>query len=142
MERLILQRGASTDQGTLGMLMHEQSRFCYTIELPWRNNARRKSCIPPGRYLCVLTRSPRFGEVYTVLGVPGRDSILIHSANIAGDVELGYGSDLLGCIGLGQLTGTKNGPRGQQLAVLVSRPAVSAFRRRMNGQPFELEIRS
>lgn len=124
--------------------MHEQSmiRIAYSLELPWRDNIRRKSCITaPGRYRCIMVRSPRFGPVYMVTGVNGRDSILIHSGNVAGNVDLGFASDVLGCIELGRFIGTKEGPRGQQLAVLVSRPAISAFQREMNGEPFELEIR-
>lgn len=151
MRRLILQRGISTDQGTPGMLMRERdlSRVAFTIELPWRDNIRRKSCIPTGRYRVEMVRSPLFGSVYLVQNVPGRDAILIHSGNFGGNTDLGFASDILGCILLGQMRGVSDGrygtipgTKGMQLAVLVTRPAVSAFQKEMEGKPFELEIRS
>ena len=67
---------------------------CVTLELPWRENARRISCIPPGRY----TLRPRYSEKYRhhlhVLDVPNRDWILIHEAN--------YVHQLQGCIAIGR----------------------------------------
>jgi hypothetical protein len=141
--RLTLLRGPSTDQGTPGALLRpDGSRIAYSLELPWRGNRRCRSSVPPGlppagEYLCRMRRSPKFGPVYEVLGVPGRSNILIHAANVAGDVEKGFATDLLGCIALGTYLGTKEG----QLAVLVSRPAVSAFQREMGGDDFLLEIR-
>ena len=141
-DRLTLVRGPGTNQGTPGVLLRRDgTRMAFTLELPWRDNRRMRSCIPPGDLppgeypvRCVVT--PKRGPVYLVQGVKGRDSILIHSGNVAGDVELGYESDVLGCILLGLARGTRRG----QMAVLLSRPAISAFMREMDRRPFTLEV--
>ena len=135
---LALFRGPSTDEGTPGVLLREDgSRIAYTLELPWRDNQRRVSCIPPGRYRARYVVTPkRPSGVYLLENVPGRDSILIHSGNVAGDVSLGLESDVLGCILLGQTRGRRRG----QLAVLLSRPAVSAFMRETNRCSLTVEV--
>jgi hypothetical protein len=140
--RLTLFRGPSTDHGTPGLLLREDgSRIAYTLELPWRENKRMRSSIPPGALpagqypvRCVVTE--KRGPVYLLKNVPGRSSILIHSGNVAGDVEKGLESDVLGCILLGQARGYRRGQR----AVLLSKPAISAFMREMNRKPFTLEV--
>ena len=108
----------------------------YTIELPWRDNARQRSCIPVGVYQCAIVNSPKFGRVYGVANVPGRSNVLIHSANLAGDVELGYKSQLHGCVALGM----RLGKIGNQRAALVSRPALRLLHDWAGGKPFTLEI--
>lgn len=66
----------------------------HTLELPWLNNARAKSCIPAGTYTARLTMSPRFKrELWLIDGVPNRSGIRIHAANFA--------HQLHGCIALG-----------------------------------------
>lgn len=65
----------------------------YSLELRWRNNERRRSCIPLGSYELIKSTSPKFGDVYRVKDVPNRDGILIHPANTH--------SELLGCIAIG-----------------------------------------
>lgn len=138
MKRLALMRGPSTDQGTPGVLLREDgSPIAYTLELPWRENRRRVSCIPPGAYPCrYVVTAKRPDGVYLLGNVPGRDSILIHSGNVAGDASKGLESDVLGCILLGRVRGTRRG----QMAVLLSRPAVRAFAEEMERQPFTLEV--
>jgi hypothetical protein len=139
---LTLVRGRSTDQGTPGALLRaDGSRIAYSLELPWRANRRMRSCIPPGglppgTYPVRCVTTPKRGDVYLVERVPGRDSILIHSGNVAGDVELGLESDVLGCILLGQARGHRRG----QLAVLLSKPAIRAFMAEMDRRPFTLEV--
>ena len=54
-----LRRG---DQGTRGMLFFEDFN-CHTIELPWRENQRGISCIPPGEYECKIRISPKYGKI-------------------------------------------------------------------------------
>lgn len=136
--RLSLLRGPSTDHGTFGALFRpDGSRIAYSLELPWRENRRRVSCIPPGTYpVRWIVTDKRPAGVYLLAGVPGRDSILIHSANVAGDVALGYESDLLGCIGLGLIRGVRRG----QMAVLLSKPAVRALADELQRQSFDLEV--
>ncbi len=139
MRRLLLLRARSTDQGTPGVLVREDgSRLAWTMELPWRQNRPRVSSIPPGEYVCRVRRSPHFGPVYEVTGVPLRTLILIHTGNWGGDVSKGFRSHVLGCIVLGLQHGRREG----QLAVFVSRPAVTLLEREMARQPFVLEVRA
>lgn len=91
-----------TDDGhqTLGKLyVMEDTRIdfeCFTLELPWRDNKSRVSCIPKGTYDAMkMKRSPAFGyEHLWIVGVPNRSGIKIHRAN---KVE-----HLRGCIGVGK----------------------------------------
>jgi len=71
---------------------------CWALELPWRGNRNRKSCIPPepsesGVFKFERHESPRFGRCIWIKGVPGRSEILIHAGN--------YVSDTAGCILVG-----------------------------------------
>lgn len=134
-------RAASTDQGTFGRLLLDDGQALFTTELPWRNNATQRSCIPPGTYTCALVNSPKFGRVYGVQNVPGRSHVLIHPANVAGDVAMGWDSQLQGCIAPAQQLGAlKNTTGRMQRAGLVSRPAVRRLEAWAGGQPFKLEI--
>ena len=85
------------DTNTLGQLDvfdgDELIDTVYTLELPWKDNERRVSCIPIGTYTLKLHTSPKFGRCYWVKDVPNRDAILIHPAN--------YTRQLLGCIAVG-----------------------------------------
>ena len=47
---LLIIRDTFTDVSTLGQLFLNGERFCDTLELPWKNNQRRISCIPEGEY--------------------------------------------------------------------------------------------
>lgn len=141
MQRALLVRGPSTDQGTFGSLTFGSNRT-HVLELPWRDNRRQRSCVPVGTYECRLVRSPRFGHVYKLLAVPGRSHVLIHPANLAGDVELGWTSQLEGCIAPCLRVGAMRNKAGvMQAAGLVSKPAVQALMTWAAGKPFELEIK-
>jgi hypothetical protein len=81
---------------------------CYTIELPWHNNAVPHSCIPEGKYMLAKRWSAKFGDHLLLADVPGRSLILFHPANNAL-------KQLKGCIapvtellqpGLGLMSGT------------------------------------
>lgn len=69
--------------GTNGELLHNNKRVCSTIELPWLDNQKRKSCIPEGRYELTKRYSQRFGWHLLVNNVVNRDYILIHAYNDA-----------------------------------------------------------
>lgn len=69
--------------GTNGELLLNGAKVCSTIELPWKNNASRISCIPEGRYELVKRFTPRFGHHFILLNVPKRSYILLHAANDA-----------------------------------------------------------
>ena len=133
---LALTRGASTDQGTPGILTGPRLSL-FALEPPWRGNAPRLSSIPSGRYLCALRYSPAFKkELYRLCGVPGRSGVLIHAGNWAGDTDLGYISNSQGCILLGAARGLASG----QMAVLNSSAALRALHGRMGGESFTLVI--
>ncbi|PSR57252.1 hypothetical protein AHMF7605_10485 [Adhaeribacter arboris] len=74
---------------------------CKSLELPWRNNKPKVSCIPPGIYQVVKRNSPKYGDHFHIQDVPGRDYILIHQGN--------YHTDILGCILPGQAHTDING---------------------------------
>jgi len=134
--RAILTRDPSTDEGTFGTLVFEGTTL-HTVELPWRDNRTGVSCIPPGVYRVETVTSPRYGRVYGVRDVPGRSNILIHSANLGGDVAKGYRSELQGCIAPCMAFGQLHG----QMAGLESRAALAELMAWGAGLPFELEIR-
>ena len=65
-----------------------------SLERADNNNKRNISCIPQGKYLCLLEYSNRFDcDLWEIKGVPNRSECKFHSAN--------YWHDLNGCIALG-----------------------------------------
>jgi hypothetical protein len=100
--------------GTNDTIIHNAQPLCYTIELPWRNNATSISCIPEGSYFLVKRFSPKFQWHLQVMAVPNRDLILINPANNAL-------TELKGCIAtVSSITGHGFGT--------ASRAAVQALR--------------
>lgn len=91
MEKLVLTRTYKPNQ-TEGTLKGKDIDL-KTIELPWKDNKRRESCIPEGIYIVTPRRSTKYGLHFEVKDVRNRDSILIHVAN--------YARELLGCIAPG-----------------------------------------
>lgn len=135
-----LRRSKPTDQGTFGVLTFGAAAV-HTTELPWRDNRQQRSSIPPGAYRCALVQSPRFGRVYHVRAVPGRSHVLIHAANLGGDVDRGWSTQLHGCIAPCERLGAmRNNAGAMQAAGLVSRPALNRFMSWAAGQPFTLEV--
>lgn len=104
---LELVRRFSGEQGTLSEIFATDAkgvrkRKCYAVELPWKNNEKRVSCIPDGSYPLIFKKSGRFYNRYKAkfkhqfileIGrVPdGRYAILMHIANYPL-------SELLGCV--------------------------------------------
>lgn len=70
-------------KGTNGKLMCEGKLLCNTIELPWKNNEKRVSCIPEGRYFIRKRYSQKFKWHLEVVDVQSRSYILFHPANNA-----------------------------------------------------------
>jgi Family of unknown function (DUF5675) len=70
-------------EGTNGKLECEGKFISCTIELPWKNNEKRVSCIPEGKYLLSKRYSKKFNWHLTVLNVENRSFILFHPANHA-----------------------------------------------------------
>ena len=86
---LLIIRDRFTDVSTIGRLFVNGEYFCYTLELPYRNNQRSISCIPAGQYK-VRFRYPRESGTRDYLhllikDVPNRDYILFHRGNSAKD---------------------------------------------------------
>jgi Family of unknown function (DUF5675) len=71
------------DEGTNGEILYQDRLMTYSIELPWKNNQARVSCIPEGRYELIKRWSLKFGRHLQVMNVSGREYILIHPANEA-----------------------------------------------------------
>jgi len=99
MLRIVLTRHFQTAQATYGSLIVQDgakvlfSSVC--LELPWKDNQARVSCIPEGEYDIVLEYSPAFKiDLWEIKGVPGRSECKIHTAN--------YARQLNGCIAPGK----------------------------------------
>lgn len=69
--------------GTNGKLECKGKSICNTIELPWKENETRVSCIPEGKYFIKKRYSQKFQWHLEVLDVKNRSLILFHPANNA-----------------------------------------------------------
>lgn len=92
------------ENGTNGLLYNEEGDLLsFTIELPWKDNERRISCIPEGTYRMVKRYSQKFKHHILLEGTSPRELILIHPANNAK-------KELAGCIApVSKLTGEGTG---------------------------------
>jgi hypothetical protein len=146
LQRLVIERGASTDSGTFGIAKMGALTW-HSLELPWRDNAHGISCIPAGIYRATWIDAaelgaPHLGMVYHVLNVPGRTGILLHKANWAGDVAKGLHSDLEGCLSIGESIGQLETPAGVlQDAIERSGPAFVDLLLLTGGEDIEVVIR-
>ncbi|MDO5638182.1 MAG: DUF5675 family protein [Myroides sp.] len=71
------------DKAVHGRLYVGDELLACTIELPWKQNAKRISCIPEGIYTLRRRYSEKFKWHLVLLEVPERSGILIHPANDA-----------------------------------------------------------
>lgn len=117
------------DGGTFGVLYLRggNHRPVYTLELPWKDNARNVSRIPPGEYRCVphgWSGGTKFKKTWRLEGVPGRTAILIHAGNTTQDTD--------GCIlvGLGSM----------EDMLLSSQDAMRYLREQIGENEFILDI--
>ena len=69
--------------GTNGKLECGGKLICNTIELPWKKNENKISCIPEGNYFINKRYSKKFQWHLEVKNIPNRSLILFHSANNA-----------------------------------------------------------
>ena len=149
----VLNRVLSNDEGTRGTLtisakMPDGSPGlvvfqCKTLELPWRNNAKGKSCFPKGTYNCVYTSSNRSDlcKTYIINGTPGRDGCRMHKWWYAGDKALGYQSHVEGCVLLGDsLTENANNNHGKRQVKCENGSAVTNLPIKLKQQPFTLTV--
>lgn len=130
MERVILNRFNQSKYQTLGELLFDGKVLCKTLELPYMSNQRGKSCIPTGEYTVVRRVSPKYGEHFHLVDVPGRQWILIHPAN--------YVSQLLGCIAVGKSHRDINGDGRKDLTSSVD--TMKMLLQTLPKNSFKLEI--
>jgi hypothetical protein len=95
---LLIIRDTFTEKSTIGKLFINGEEFCDTLELAWRDNQRRISCIPAGEYKARI-RLPRESATRDYIhllieDVPDRSYILFHRGNTAKDSR--------GCVLVGQ----------------------------------------
>ena len=140
MRRARLLRDRSDDHGTVGVLDLQGLAPLHTMEPPWRNNRRSRSCIPEGDYVVVPHISPRFGNCLLVTDVPDRSHILFHTGNVGGDVEKGLTSHTAGCILPGVQRGRMKVGSRVQAAICSSRAAFRQLMAWAAETPFKLEI--
>lgn len=97
---LRIQRQPTTDGATLGVLLIDGRRECWTLEDALTDHKiPGQSCIPPGRYRVVITPSVRFGRLLPLLcEVPGFTGVRIHAGNTTADTA--------GCLLVGQTLAT------------------------------------
>jgi hypothetical protein len=75
-----------TPTQTLGELVIGNFK-CKTLELAWKDNANKISCIPEGVYTVVPRHSAKYGRHLHITNVPGRSFVLIHWGNYAGSIN-------------------------------------------------------
>ena len=98
MRTIYLIRTSLTPHNTLGLLLVLDGADivfqCKTLELPWMDNQKNISCVPPGSYPVVFEWSPRFQQnLWELKDVPGRSEVKIHVANFVDQLQ--------GCIAIG-----------------------------------------
>lgn len=90
-----LTEGENQTEGLLTVYQGEEKIFnCYTLELPWKDNEKRVSCIPKGVYNVEKRQSTKYKHHFHILDVPNRSYILIHQGN--------YNWHTKGCILVGK----------------------------------------
>ena len=93
---LLLIRDTFTDKSTLGKLYFDGEFYGHTLELPWKDNEKRVSCIPKGVYEVKKRHTEESKYKYEhlhILDVEDRELILMHIGN--------YPKNSKGCILLG-----------------------------------------
>ena len=90
--------------GTFGVLKINKEFFCCCLEPPDKLNKAFQSSIPAQQYTCLRYDSPKFGETFQIMNVPGRTNVLFHPGNSV--------KDTAGCPILGQYKAKLMGNRG------------------------------
>ena len=82
--RIQIERHDSTDEGSPGTLKVVETGFtCDTLELPWKNNEKGKSCITADIYNASIWYSPSFKlNVLRLEDKYNRQDCLIQKKNI------------------------------------------------------------
>lgn len=93
--------------GVNGKLLIDGVKVCDTIELPWKENQLRVSCIPEGVYELTKRYSLRFGWHLLLNSVPDRSFILMHAYNDALKESKGCIAPVSALTGEGRGTGSR-----------------------------------
>jgi hypothetical protein len=127
--KFTLKRLSDDGYQTLGLLYNPSTTVYHVLELPWKNNQPKISCIPKGTYDVEKRYTDDRGWHFHVLNVPDRDKILMHIGNFFTDVK--------GCLLPGKGLADINGDG--RLDVTGSRPALNALLKMMPAK-FKMEI--
>ena len=103
----------------------------HTLELPWQNNEKNISCIPPGDYkvdFMAESGTGKYKKIWWIRNVSGRSEILIHNGNFSRNTK--------GCI----LIGCRAGYIHNEPAVLNSKAALGQFYKIMGEESFNLSV--
>jgi len=118
-----LLRISEEPEAVRGVLLLNEKPYFTTLELPWHDNQKNISCIPPGNYKVLWGYSEHLGgEQLELQNVPNRLGIFIHTGNVP--------DDILGCI----LIGLSYGEITNVPAVLQSQKAMIALRELLGSQ--------
>jgi len=93
---LLLIRDSFTEKSVIGKLYLNSEFYGHTLELAWKDNQKRVSCIPKGVYEVKKRHTQKSKYKYEhlhILDVPDRELILMHIGN--------YPKNSKGCILLG-----------------------------------------
>ena len=124
MTNITIKREGDTGKSTYGALYVNGKRVCYTLEDSCVHGTGPGCGIPAGKYPVVYTKSLSLGKrTLRLLGVPGRDGILIHSGNSSDDCR--------GCVLVGKQRITKDLIGASRTAVaMLERIVVPAIERK------------
>lgn len=130
---LILESTDDDGVQTLGQLFvvndaNEIQFTCRTLELSWKDNKKKVSCIPEGTYKVIKHKSPKFGTCFWIKDVPNRSEILIHPGN--------FHTQILGCILVGDDLAYVN--KDSRLDVVNSK---STMKKLLQAMPSSFEIK-
>ena len=123
MNTYVLQRQAQNERMTWGTLGGPDGKArCHVLEPGTKGtlaeDGTRHPCIPAGVYRVEWYPSARFGRLMlSLVNVPGRSGILIHSGNLA--------SESLGCLIVGYFGVYSRATGDWQIAGKTSRPALA-----------------
>lgn len=84
---LTIERKLSSSKCTMGYLFANGEVICYTLELPWKDNLNKISCIPIGSYNGILRYDKTDGWRIQLENVPNRTGVQIHMGNYTTQIE-------------------------------------------------------